>query len=131
MVGLLAAFGEGTRSLKDHPVAFVVNVTIQLSHALELRHDDSVNTHDVSYVDHVRQHACVIRKELHWDKCLRLRVRLGVRGVVFAGTIKECGSLLVEGLVDDSDLACGFLLDIGDARIEYDSVDVVGLCRAK
>lgn len=80
----MAAFGECARTLKNHPVALVVNVAIELRDSLKLGDNDPVDSHDIPNVYHMRQHTSVIRKELDGHEGLGFSVRLSQGGIVFA-----------------------------------------------
>ena len=80
------------------------------------------------------QHARIVREELHRDEslCLSVGRAAGVDpNVVLARAIEHSCSLFVQRLVNDSDLTCRLVLDVGDARVEDDSVDVVRLGRSQ
>lgn len=130
-IGFLAALGQGTRTFKHDPIALVVDIAVQLSYALELRDNDTMNAHNIANVDHVRKHTSIVREELHWNECLRLCVLFGKRLVVFSRAIEDGSCLLIQSLVNDSNLTRWLLLDVWDTCIKYDTIDVVWLSGTK
>lgn len=76
-VGVSATFVSGSGPFEHDPRTLVVDVAVQLCNALELGDDDAVHSHDVSNVDHMGQHPCVVGEELDGHEGLRLVPWLG------------------------------------------------------